>query len=145
MLFDQLQDDLKAAMRAKETVKKDVVRAMISDIKLAMKELKRDLTDQEQLDVVKKHVKQVTEYYESYKAAAREELVEEEVAKLEVLKQYLPKQLTEAEVRTMVENKIAELELDVSNKGLLLKNLMPLFKDQTDGKFINGIIMSYVK
>lgn len=145
MLFDQLQDDLKAAMRAKENVKKDVVRAMISDIKLAMKELKRDLTEQEQLDVVKKHVKQVTESYESYKAADREDLVAEEVAKLEVLKQYLPKQLTEAEVRTMVENKIAELGLDVSNKGLLLKNLMPLFKDQTDGKFINGIIMSYVK
>ena len=53
--------------------------------------------------------------------------------------------MIEEEVRSLVEKTIAEQGLDTSNKGLLMKNLMPLFKGKADGKMVNEIIASFVK
>ena len=62
----------------------------------------------------------------------------------QLFKSELP-EMTEEEVRSLVEKTIAEQGLDTSNKGLLMKNLMPLFKGKADGKMVNEIIASFVK
>ncbi len=145
MLLEKLNDEVKAAMRAKEAVKRDTLRAVVSDIKLSSKELKRDLDDGEQLALLNKHVKQVKESIEAYTNGGRPDLVAEEEEKLAVLSVFLPQQLTSDEIHALVAETIAAQNLDCSNKGLLMKHLMPLFKGRADGKLVNQIIASYVK
>ena len=145
MLFDVLNDEIKNAMRNKETVKRDALRAVVSDIKLSVKETKHDLSEEEQLVILNKHVKQVKESIEAYTSGNRPDLAEAEEEKLAVLVAFLPKQMTEDEVRALIEKTITEQSLDTSNKGLLMKNLMPLFKGKADGKMVNMLIGSYVK
>lgn len=145
MLFERLNDEIKNAMRNKENVKRDALRAVVSDIKLSIKETKHDLNEDEQLAILNKHVKQVKESIEAYTSGNRPDLAEQEEEKLAILSAFLPKQMSEEEVRSLVEKTITENGLDTSNKGLLMKNLMPLFKGKADGKMVNEIIASFVK
>nr|WP_307991477.1 GatB/YqeY domain-containing protein [uncultured Niameybacter sp.] len=145
MLLEKLNDAVKEAMRNKEALKRDTLRAVISDIQLSAKETKHTLDESEELAILNKHVKQIKESIEAYKAGNREDLSSQEELKLAVLTCFLPKQMTEEEVRALVEQTITEQSLDTSNKGLLMKHLMPLFKGKADGKMVNEIIGSFVK
>lgn len=145
MLQEKLNDAVKEAMRNKESVKRDTLRAVISDIKLGAKESKRDLDEGEELAILNKHVKQVKESIEAYTNGGRADLATDEQEKLVYLEAFLPQQMTEEEVRTLVEKTITEQGLDTSNKGLLMKNLMPLFKGKADGKMVNQVISSFAK
>lgn len=145
MLLQKLNDDVKNAMRNKEPLKRDTLRAVVSDINLGAKENKRDLNEEEQLAILNKHVKQVKESIDAYTAGNREDLAAPEREKLAVLTAFLPKQLDESEIRSLIEETIAAQSLDTSNKGLLMKALMPLFKGKADGKLVNELIGSYVK
>ena len=145
MLLEKLNNAVKDAMRNKDAVTRDTLRGVVADIKLAAKESKHDLDEAEELAILNKHVKQVKESIEAYTAGNRSDLADEEQAKLNALAGFLPKQMTEEEVRSLVEKTIAEQGLDTSNNGLLMKNLMPLFKGKADGKMVNEIIASFVK
>lgn len=145
MLLETLNEEIKNAMRNKENVKRDALRAVVSDIKLTSKETKHDLDEAEQLSILNKHVKQVKESIDAYTAGNREDLASAEEEKLAILLAFLPKQMTEEEVKSLIEKTIAEQSLDTSNKGLLMKHLMPLFKGKADGKMVNTIIASFVK
>lgn len=145
MLLDILNDAVKEAMRNKEAIKRDALRAVVSDIKLASKEKHADLTEDEELALLNRQVKQVKESIDAYTAGGRLDLVEEEKVRLEALSAFLPQQMSEDEVRSLVEKTITEQGLDTSNKGLLMKNLMPLFKGKADGKMVNEVIGSFVK
>ncbi len=145
ILYDTLNDEIKVAMRNKEAVKRDALRAVVSDIKLSTKETKQDLSEDEQLVILNKHVKQVKESIDAYTAGNRQDLADAEVEKLAVLTAFLPAQMTEEEVRACIEEAIATQNLDTSNKGLLMKHLMPLFKGKADGKMVNTIIASFVQ
>lgn len=145
MLLEKLNEEIKVAMRNKEALKRDALRAVVSDIKLSSKELKRDLNEEEEITILNKQVKQVKESIDAYTAGNREDLAAPEREKLAVLSAFLPKQMTEEEVKALIEKTIAEQNLDTSNKGLLMKNLMPLFKGKADGKMVNNAIASCVK
>ena len=145
MLLEKLNDAVKNAMRNKNAVTRDTLRGVIADIKLASKESKHDLDEVEEMAILNKHVKQIKESIEAYCAGNRPDLADEEQAKLSALTVFLPKQMTEDEIKTLVEQTIQEQGLDTSNKGLLMKNLMPLFKGKADGKIVNEIIASFVK
>lgn len=145
MLLEKLNVEIREAMKAKESMKRDTLRAVVSDIKLGSKEAKHDFNEEEQMAVLSRHVKQVKESIDAYSAGGRDDLVAEEKTKLEVLVAFLPKQLTEIEIRELIEKEITEKSLDTSNKGLLMKNLMPLFKGKADGKLVNSLIGEYAK
>ena len=145
MLLEKLNEAIKVAMRAKEALKRDTLRAVVSDIKLSSKELKRDLDQNEQLAILNRHVKQIKESIEAYTAGQRLDLVALEEEKLLVLTVFLPKQLSSDEIKDMIEKEINAQSLDCSNKGLLMKHLMPLFKGRADGKLVSQIIASYAK
>ena len=145
MLLEKLNDAVKNAMRNKEAIKRDALRAVVSDIKLASKEKHADLTEDEELALLNRQVKQVKESIDAYTAGSRLDLVDEEKVRLEALSAFLPQQMSEDEVRNLVEKTITEQGLDTSNKGLLMKNLMPLFKGKADGKMVNEVIGNFIK
>lgn len=144
MLIDKLRADLKEAMKEKDEVRKFVVRTLITACNEEIRENKCDMTADEELAVVRKFVKQTNESISMFKDGGRTDLVEQYEAQLEVFNTYLPKQYTREEVETMVAHAIVELGLDTTNKGLMMKTLMPLFADQSDRGMINQVISGFV-
>lgn len=144
MLIDKLKEDLKVAMKEKDESRKFVVRTLMTACNEVVRENKRDMTAEEELSVVRKYVKQIKESIEMFKQGDRMDLVQDYEAQLEILNSYLPKQYSREEVEEIVLAKI-ELGLDTSNKGLMMKELMPLFADQADRRMINEVIQGFVK
>lgn len=145
MLINQLRQDLKESMKNKDKVRRNVLQIVIGNYQLAEKEKKSELTAEEGLAVIQKELKQTEDALKDFKSAGRQDLIEENEQIIEILKSYLPKQYNEDEIRKIVAEKIEELSLDTSNKGLLMKHLMPLFKNKANGKLVNQIIGEFVK
>jgi uncharacterized protein len=102
-LKDQLDADLKAAMRDKDAVKLSVVRLLKSAIKYREIEVMKPLDDAGVLQVITQEIKRHKDSVEQYRAGNRADLVEKEEAEIAILQGWLPTQLTEAEVRARVD------------------------------------------
>lgn len=101
-----IQQDLIAAMKAKDDVRVGTLRLLLSNLKNKQIELGHELNQDEAMAVVHKEVKQRKDSIEQYQAAGRTDLADAEAAELEVLQSYMPAQLSEAEVATEVEQAI---------------------------------------
>lgn len=140
MLLDKLRSDLKNFMKTKQVVKKETVQLLMNSVINTTKEKKSSLTEQEEFAIVQKELKQNKESLEAFKKGNREDLVMKSEEAIELLYSYLPKQLTPAEIEVMVKENINELNIDINNKGLTMKSLMPLFKGIADGRVVSQII-----
>ena len=136
-LFEQLQSDLKTAMRDKNVVARQTLRSAIAAVKNKRIEKGEDLEEPEVLAVLTKCVKSREDSATQYADAGREDLESNERAEIEVLKDYLPAQLSEDETKTLVEKTIDELGLESKKElGKLMKSLMASHKGQIDGKLV---------
>jgi uncharacterized protein len=136
----RLQDDVKQAMRAGETLKRDTLRMLLAGLKNKRIELGEDLDEAAELAVLSSAAKTRADSAQQYDAAGRPELADKERAEIEVLKAYLPQQLSEDEVRALVEAKISALGLDSKQQmGQLMKAVMADHKGQVDGKLVQRL------
>ena len=135
-LQEKIEQDLIAAMKAKETVKLSVLRMVKSALNNAAMEKKKDkLSDPEALEVIQKQVKQRRESIESFEKGGRPELVTKEKAELELLVPYLPAQLSDDELKKIAQEVIAKSGAKTkADSGKVMKDLMPLIKGRADGK-----------
>jgi len=145
-LLTQLRKDNMQAMKDKDTLKKGVLSLVISSIALAEKEGGKELTKEEELTYVQKELKQTRETLEET-PSDRTDLIEETKKKIELLETYLPKQLTEEEIKTAIEKIIADegLTTEKKSQGPIMKKMMELYKGQTDGKTVNKVLGSILK
>lgn len=141
-LKTQLQNDMKEAMRAKETVRLGTIRMLMAAVK------QREIDDQTTLDeagvlkVVNKQIKQRRDSISQYEDAGRDELADKEKAELVVLEAYLPAQLSEAEIETAVQKAVAETGAsNMKDMGQVMGVLRP----QLDGKADMGLVSKLVK
>lgn len=141
-LRTQVEADVKQAMRDRNDVARDTLRMVLSEMKrLAIDGGKEELSPEEELAVVQKAVKVRQEGIEQAVKAGRSDLETSERAQLAVLMNYLPKQLSESDVRASVQ--LLMKELNVSSKkdlGALMKALMARHKGQVDGKTAQRIL-----
>ena len=136
-LLDQLQDDLKQAMRDGNAVARDALRMTMTALKNRRIEKGEDLNEGEELAVVTKQVKSRQDSAEQYTNANRPELAEKELAEIKILEGYLPKQLSAEEVKALVEARINELGISKKSEiGQLMKSIMSTHKGQLDGKAV---------
>ncbi|MCA9832798.1 MAG: GatB/YqeY domain-containing protein [Thermomicrobiales bacterium] len=105
---EQMQADLKEAMKARDNETRDALRYIISAFKYAEIEERRDLTPEEELKVLRQQVKQRQDSIEQFQAGGREDLVEKEAGQLKVLERYLPQQMSDDELARFVAEGIAE-------------------------------------
>lgn len=136
----KLQEDLKDAMRAGDTITRETIRSALAALKNKRIELGQDLEANEELAVLQKSVKSREDSLEQYTAAGREDLAATERAEIEVLKRYLPEGLSEEETRDLVQRLI--IELGISSKkeiGKLMKAVMEQHKGRIDGKEVQRI------
>ncbi|HWR69353.1 MAG TPA: GatB/YqeY domain-containing protein [Desulfomonilia bacterium] len=145
MLTEKIKADLEAAMKAQDRDRTSCLRMAISAIKYRQVAMNQDLDDQEVVKVLRTQVKQVTESLESYTKGNRSDLALIEQKNLEILKSYLPQELDEEAIRTIVKEIIAETGSTKKDFGKVMKLVMTRLAGQADGKIVNGIVNSQLQ
>jgi uncharacterized protein len=140
-LKNQLQGDLKEAMRAKDVARRSTLRLLRAAIKNAEIEVGHPLEDEEVLEVINKEAKRRREAITEYKQAGRQDLVEQEQAELAIIETYLPRQMNREEIETVVHKVIADLNAQsLADLGKVMGRLMPELKGQADGRLVHQIV-----
>ena len=135
-----LKDDLKAAMRAGDTVRRDTIRLLISSLNNVRIDHKGELDEEAEFRVVTKEVKQRRDSITEYGKAERKDLVDREQAELDILVSYLPAQMTADEIRALVFAAIARTgATGPGDLGRLMKDAVPAAKGRADGAVINSV------
>ena len=137
---DAITADLKEAMKARDQVRLDTLRSVLSAFTYKRVEAGHDPTDDEQLAVVQKLVKQRNDSIVEYGKAGRSELVEKETRERDILQKYLPEQKSPDEVRAVVQTALAGLPAEGRNQGAAMKVVMPLLKGLADGNVVRQIV-----
>lgn len=140
-LKDQLTQDMKEAMKAKESDRLNTIRQLRGAIKNKEIELQKDLDDDAILAVIGTQVKQRREAAQMYKDNERPELAAKEEVEMAVLQQYLPAQLGEDELKAIVSEVIAEVgATSMKDMGKVMPKVMAKTKGAADGKIVNQIV-----
>ena len=140
-IIDQLQDDIKIAMKAREAEKLEALRFLFSEIKNVGINEGRELTDEDALTVIGRLIKQRQESVEQFKKGGREDLVVREEMGINIYREYLPPQLSVEELRTIVAEAIAETcAVGPKDMGKVMKALMPRVKGLAEGKVVNEVV-----
>lgn len=140
-LKEKLAADLKTAMKEKDKVTKNVITMIRSDIKQWEVDKRQDVSDEEVIQIISKQVKQRKDSIEDFGKSGREDLVEQNRKEIEVLQAYLPKQLTEDEIRGIVQEAIDKVQPESkSDMGKIMGMVMPQVKGRGDGKLVNKIV-----
>lgn len=135
-LFDRLQGALTGARKAQDKERILLVSTIVAGVKNREIELKRELTDADVIEVLRKGVKTRQDSVEQYEKAGRAELAAREAAQIRMLEEFLPASVDPAEIRAAAREAVAAGAKDV---GALMKVLMPKFKGRADGKLINQV------
>ena len=144
MLKQQLKDQLKEAMLAKDELKTSVIRFVLSGI--TYYEIQKggagyEATDEDVLTVINKEVKQRKASIEQFTAGGRQDLVDKEKAELAILESYLPEQMSEEEVRKYVTEAVAQTGASTpQDMGKVMSSLMPKVKGKADGNLVSRLV-----
>jgi uncharacterized protein len=139
MTTERINEDFKAAMRAKDETQVGALRIIKSEIKNAEIEKRSELTEDEVLKVIAKKVKQHKDSIESFKSGNRQDLVDHEEKQMAVLMRYLPQQMGEDLVRELVKAVIAETSAGSADFGKVMKEVLARAKGQTDGSVVSKL------
>ncbi|OGH37506.1 MAG: hypothetical protein A3B44_02845 [Candidatus Levybacteria bacterium RIFCSPLOWO2_01_FULL_38_21] len=149
-----LQEELKQSMLAKDRMKTSVLRMLLSAINYyeIQKGLPRrtqvkvggagyEANDEDVTAVIQKEIKQHNDSIEQFKKAGRQDLTDKETKELEILKNYLPQQMGEAEIKSLVEQTISQTRASsIQDMGKVMGVLMPKLKGAADGNLVSEIV-----
>jgi hypothetical protein len=142
-LRDRLTEDMKQAMKDKEAgkLKLSVIRMVRAAAKNIEIDRHRELDDNELLEVVAKEVKMRKDSLEEFRKANRPDLLAALEQEIAILMEYLPEQMTEAEVRSLVTQAVADAQASSpKDMGKVMALLMPKVKGRADGKLVNSLV-----
>jgi len=135
-LFTRLQSELNASRKSQNKPATLAIGTMLADVKNREIEVKRDLTDDDVVEVIRKGIKKRRESVELYEKGGRNELAEKERAEIALFERYLPAQADTTEIRNAVKSAIAA---GANNVGAVMGKVMPQFKGKAEGSVINAI------
>ncbi|MNT62292.1 glutamyl-tRNA(Gln) amidotransferase subunit E [compost metagenome] len=140
-LNDRLNEDMKQAMRSQDKFRLSVIRMVRSSIKNIEIDQRKTLDDQDVLDVLNREIKQRRDSLQDFEKAGRQDLVDQMAQELDILTAYMPKQLSEDEVKVIVQQTIQEVGASSkADLGKVMGALMPKVKGLADGKLVNQIV-----
>ena len=145
--IDEVRSAMVAAMKAKDKDTKETLSALLAALKNKAIDKRADLTEEEEVQVILKEIKQVKETQEMT-PEDRTDIKEECEKRLAVLEQYAPKMMDEAEIKEVIASVLSELgiaEPTGKDKGKIMKELMPRVKGKADGKLVNQVLMGMLK
>lgn len=145
-LKDKLMEDYKSSIKSKDTIRKNTVILIRSAVKQREVDQRVELEDEQILDIISKQLKEKKMAILEFQKGNREDLVHLTNLEIEILLQYLPKQLTQEEVDVIVKDTISEIGANsVKDIGLIMKTVMPKVKGMADGNMINKAVRNILK
>ena len=140
-LTERINNDLKEAMKSKDSFRLGVIRMVKGAMQLAKPNPREELTDDDVIAVISKQIKMRNDSINEFTKAGREDLVEQNKKEIEVLKAYMPEQLTEEELIEIIDKVFNEVK-PTSSKDmvLIMKSLSPLVKGKADMSLVNKIV-----
>lgn len=138
---ERLQEDLKVAMKAGDTARRDVIRLLQSVLKQKEVDERTTLSEEQVFVLLQSEAKRRRESITEAQNAGREAVVAQETFELGIIEAYLPAQMTREEVETEVRKAIAETGATTAKQmGEIMKVLMPRVKGRADGKLVNDVV-----
>ncbi|PKN55499.1 MAG: aspartyl-tRNA amidotransferase [Deltaproteobacteria bacterium HGW-Deltaproteobacteria-14] len=136
-----LKNDLKTAMKARDALRVGTIKLLIADLQNRLIEKQAPLSEEEELALLSRQAKQRREAIEAYTVGGREDRAASEAAELLVIEEYLPKQLTPAEVEAIVAEIIAATgATSRKDMGKIMGQLMPRVKGRFPGKDVKALV-----
>ena len=140
-LRDQVNNDMKAAMKAKETEKRDALRLLLSAFKQVEVDERKELSDEDVNKIIQKQVKQRQDSAAQYKEAGRDDLLEKEESEIAIFMAYMPKQLDDTELQTAVKSIIEKVgATSMKDMGKVMGMASKELAGKADGKRINECV-----
>ena len=143
---DEVRKDMVAAMKAKDKDTKDTLSLLLAALKNKAIDKRADLTEEEEVAVILKEIKQTKETME-LAPADREDIINECKKRISVLENYAPKMMDADEIKAIIAGVLADLGIETPtgrDKGKIMKELMPKVKGKADGKLVNEIVGSFM-
>ena len=145
--IDEIRSAMVAAMKAGEKEKKETLSMLLAALKNKQIDKRADLTEEEEIQVIMKEIKQTKETLEMT-PADRTDIIEECNRRLTVLEAYAPKMMGEDEIKAIIEGVLSEIGIENptgKDKGNIMKQLMPKVQGKADGKLVNDLVSTYFK
>jgi uncharacterized protein YqeY len=140
-LQDQLMNDLKAALRERDELRKSAIRMALAALKNERVAKNADLTEQEMIAVLRKEVRVRQDAIKEYEKGGREDLVAQESAAIEIVESYLPDMLGRDEIVEMAQSAIAETGASgPRDMGSVMRVLMPRVQGRADGRMVSEVV-----
>jgi uncharacterized protein len=140
-LIGRIEDELKTAMRDRDTDRRDALRLILTSLRSAEKELQRPLSDQEELQVLQRERKRRVEAAEAYREVGSEERAAGEERELEVLAEFMPEPLSEDELESIIDDAIAENgATSMRDLGRVMADVMPQVAGRADGGVVSQLV-----
>ena len=140
-LITEIEAQLKDAMREGDAERRDALRLILSSLRGAEKELQRELSEDEELQVLQRERKKRVEAADAFRAAGRAEQAEKEETELDVLEEFMPEPLSEDEVEQIVDDAIAENgATSLRDLGRVMADVMPQIAGRADGSSVSQIV-----
>jgi uncharacterized protein YqeY len=140
-LIGRIEDELKTAMRERETDRRDALRLILTSLRSAEKELQRPLSDQEELQVLQRERKRRVEAADAYREVGSEERAAGEERELTVLEEFMPEPLSEDELESIIDDAIAENgATSMRDLGRVMADVMPQVAGRADGGVVSQLV-----
>jgi len=145
-LVEKINSDLISAMKNRDEVRLKVLRMLKSELKYKAIDTGQDLSDEEAIAVLSSAAKKRKEANDEFRRGGRDDLAEQEMAESEIITEYLPEQLSEDELKKLVEKAVAETGAEtMKDLGAVMKALMPQIRGRADGKSVNIAVRSILQ
>ena len=140
-LSERINNDLKEAMKSKDSFRLSVIRMVKGAMQLAKPNPREELTDDDVITVISKQIKMRNDSIKEFEDAGRSDLVEQNKKEIEILNTYMPKQLSEEELTEIIDKVFQEVKPTSQNDmGLIMKNISPLVKGKADMSLVNKLV-----
>ncbi len=140
-LKEQIKNDIKDAMRAKDTLRRDTLRNINTVIKQIEVDERRELNDSEVESILMKYIKQREDAIAQFKEAGRDDLVAKDQAEIDIIKSYLPKPMEDSELEETIKTIIQELEATTMKEmGKVMSKAKEIIGSRADGGRISQIV-----
>jgi uncharacterized protein len=140
-LIAELEQEVKDAMLARDTARRDALRLILASLRSAEKDLLRPLSDEEELQVLQRERKKRLEAAEAFRSAGREQQAEQEEAELDVLEEFMPEPLDEEALERIVDDAIAENKAtSMRDMGRVMADVMPQIAGRADGSAVSQLV-----
>lgn len=139
--IETIADELKEAMKARDAERRDALRLILNALKSSEKELQRPLTEDEELQVLRRERKRRLEAAEAFRSGGREEQAQSEEREREILEEFMPEPLSEEEIEEIVDDAIAEVgATSMADLGRVMADIMPQIAGRADGSTVSQIV-----